>query len=410
MNDGYNASPGAVNAGKRIETLVNIETERDELRAVYKWGPMHGADGQLRYHLGPVDQFAELVDEAEQGEESPLYAGYLSIHTLYYLTEQQISKLLGPAGKFPLGRGRKLVAVVHRHKQNVHMTEDGERVHAGDTSMFGGEIRYEHDGISIKQTNVETGESYRHRSIDWLWTSETKVWRDPASNWAFSWDLQKFTEDTWIVKFAAVTADRDEGMRNRVVANMREGMTALRARRMVYDKENQREAVAIVQPPIQVRTGVVATQQGVVTIAYPGLEEQLKITSVPMFQYLRNEVSGKPRDDKQLQNLYAVARRHLKGQSKFPGSLEFDVHVGTLSDHVIGAFLADVSQENKMLSCVAVAASDLRMQRSLTKTAHRAHAPGVSGLVSGVARVAVVASEVLGSKNRYAALAGKLDA
>jgi hypothetical protein len=71
--------------------------------------------------------------------------------------------------------------------------------------LNGGEQRWERvrhaDGsATIKQPNIETGQSYEHADNSWLFTGETE-WRE--GDWVLTWDLNKFCDETFFVTMKA---------------------------------------------------------------------------------------------------------------------------------------------------------------------------------------------------------------
>jgi len=361
---GSPASNAAFNHGqrgfykKRIETLVNEFTEKDALRKATKWGEPMEADGVTpRWIEGTL---TEAIDTGF----TATFDQFLSIHTLYYMSSMEIARLVNSKPR------SVLTAVVHRHKPN------------STGYLFGGEMDYVHDGMTVTQTNVETNESYMHRSIEHFWSSKTKVMREvyvdgegKASKLGYTWGFEKFTEDTWILQITACSATDDEGVNNRVANYDLKGKgNSVTAWRQAFRAANEWSTEVPVARHVPSKTivemdvGDTERVGSLLVVCTKSGEEAVELKDSGFFNHLRHQIAGKPRTSEALAGLYSVARRDVSG-STYPGSNKFTIPAEEISDYVTASFLVDAKRENQNLSKVASVAHELKKQTALSKLA-----------------------------------------
>jgi hypothetical protein len=346
--------------GRSMETLCNVFTEKDELRAAMKWDDPIATDGRVRYREMPMEDLLR----GNEIDATRDFDVFLFIHTLYYQDFHALSALLAL-------RPRKSVfkAVIHRHK------EDKGR-------MFGGEIEYVKQNGFVVQTNVETGERYTHRDMEWMFTSRSKVWR--SGQHAITWTFKKVTEETWIIEGASCSPSRDE----RFVSYARSTGEEEAARRMNEEDLSPSNADGKYLPVI---AGATTTNVGGMIIVTP--EETgvpIPIKHFDFFEYLATSMVGKPRDEERLRDLYALARRENAVTSTFPGAKKFNVRHEDVADHVHLAFHAGVARETMLLSAFASTSQQRRQHDRLANGAAISfgNAHGMVGSALTLARVA----------------------
>jgi len=288
-----------------------------------------------------------------------------------------------------LTRYAPLHAIIHKHP-------------VGEDFLFGQEIHYTNDGAMVTQTNVETGESYRHQSMMWLWDNKLKVHREGEGS--FTWELQKFTNETWIVTFVKCRGTMDEGVRNRITRGDYE------SRCRVFAQANRWSESAATSAPtkIELPTGSVIRAGPAGVFVLPGDEnKELRLTNPKYVEMLRKSIVGKPRNGGTLRDLYALARREADKEGMYPGSGKYSVKAKDISDHVTFAFLVDVTNENLNMASIALRANDLATQRAATRDATSAMAPGTRTLPLTASKIAAAAMRLAG-KNSFALLADTL--
>lgn len=362
-----------------METLCNVFTEKDELRAAMKWGNTHALDGRQRYREMPMEDLLR-GNELDYARE---FDHFLFVHTLYYIDFHALSCLLALRP-----RQTTFKAIVHRHKD-----EKGR--------MFGGEIEYVKQHGFVIQTNVETGERYVHRDMEWMFTSRSKVWRGPEG--AITWTFKKVTEETWIIEGSFCSRDRDE--RFRAYAHAHGAVEA--AARMNEEDLLPSNADGKFMPVI---AGATTHNVGGIIVVTP--EETgvpIPIKHYEFFEYLATSMVGKPRDEERLRDLFALARRENATTSTFPGAKKFNVHHDDVADHVHLAFHSGVARETMLLSAFASTAKQRRQHDRLANGAtldlNSSH-----GIVSSVLRTATVANNARKAKDTFGAILDGVEA
>jgi hypothetical protein len=352
-NQGYNALQRGRHAPKHVDTMVSVLSAKDVLRKAIKYGLPMTKSGEERYWDLNGRSLRQILDDFQAVSRLAEYDSFMMVHTMYYASREDLAALLN------IKPGTPLRALVHRHKYST------EKV-----TLFGGEIEYTCGPISpelhdfvVTQRNVETNESYTHLSLEWMWRSQNKVFIAHNGE-AFTWDLQKFTEDTWIATLVACDPCMDEGYANR------ERISGPRA---VAMQENVRSLGEDHTEAVSFPIGKVVAAPGALTLVLPGTEfRELRITNPDFYNMLRKHVSGKKRDEKLWRQVTALAVRETDKDNNYPGGRKYEVEAGDVNDHVVAAFVADVKREVLNLEGLATFGVDLRRQRRLFSSATEA--------------------------------------
>jgi len=144
-NPKANARMCPANGTKRIITVVNCESPRDFLRLRTKWGPQF-VNGQQMYIICGIRDLAR-----DHADLLATVDCILSFHTIYYYDMEEIVNTIAAT------KGKLMRAVLHRHKEesgylnNKELSWTKERATRDADSL-----------LSVRQTNVKTGESYVH--------------------------------------------------------------------------------------------------------------------------------------------------------------------------------------------------------------------------------------------------------
>jgi len=312
---------------KRWVPYVCLKSEKDFLRSL-NWGDQFKQDGTRRY----VEGSGDLVDEIlENGRLDPRFGNvdsgkltYYSKHTIYYMSDEEISSLLRVEGS-------RMVALVHRHPDDTG-------------KMFNGECSYAKvgQGTVVEQVNVLTGERYVHRDMSWLWTSTTKVKRTAVG--AFVWTFHMVSPETWIVVLTGCPSHLDE----RFAARAR----VLGVASAAHEMNEHAEAPSPFPHPA---LAVLPTAQckllgGVPVISFANADiSPVRLTCPALFDFLFSTMVGKPRDSDRLHDLFALARSHIANGSDFPGKRNFAVSPPDIAGHVVLAYVAGLQEETVLL-------------------------------------------------------------
>lgn len=380
-------NPGSVDSfmarndlrGRSMEALCNVFTEKDELRAAMKWGAPVANDGRVRYREMALRELLEgrNIDTTRE------YDCFVFVHTLYYIDFDELAAILALRP-----RATTFKAIIHRHKE-----EKGR--------MFGGEIEYVKQHGFVVQTNVETGERYTHRDMEWMFTSRSKVWRSHGGH-AITWTFKKVSEETWIIEGASCNPRLDERYRA-YCHSMGESQAAGRMNEEDLLPSNADGKY------LPVFAGATTTNVGGIIVVTP--EETgvpIPIKHYDFFEYLATSMVGKPRDEERLRDLYALARRENSVTSTFPGAKKFNVPHADVADHVHLAFHAGMERENMLLSAFA-STHAVRRQHDQLANGKALRLGDSQGVVSSVLRVATVTNNARKAKDTFGAILEGID-
>lgn len=323
--DRFNRQQRNANVPKTSIPYLCIKSEKDYIRSL-EWGLPTHPNGKVRYIEGAAGPVQDLEPNERGIMVNVPHTGatltYLSVHTLYYLTDEEICTLLRPEGS-------RMLAVVHRHPNDVG-------------KMFNGECSYAKIEGAVEQVNALTGERYVHRDLSWLWDSKTKVVRTSVG--AFVWTFQMITPDTWIIKLTACPNHLDERFtsRSRVI-----GVKAAA-------HELNEHALSVSTFPHEslehLPSATCRMLGSVPLICFDnGQLPAVKLTCPPLFDFLRANQVGKPRDADRLHDLFALARSHVSNGSEFPGKRNFDIDPSQIAGHVFLAYISGLKDETVLL-------------------------------------------------------------
>lgn len=306
------------------------KTERDYVRAL-DWGNEVADDGRLRYIVGN----GSVVDDSAM----PITADGVTIggvhvpgneltwlcnHTFYYLTDEQIARMLKP-------KGSRMLAVVLKHS-------------ADNGNMFMGEMTYSRERGMVEQVNVHTGERYLHRDVSYLWTSKEKVVR--TEHGSYAWTFHMVSDSTWIVRVTGVP-DLDE----RFVARSKH--IGLRAAAWELNDHDQSPTL-FNHPRLAMLPCTTVTMFGSIPVVQLFGREDLKyrLTNLDFFEYLASKMVGRPRNPEIHADLFAIARSACDTVGTSVGGRSFRVAWSDIADHVALAFLSGIERETELLRAI----------------------------------------------------------
>jgi len=289
------------------------------IREVNKWGPIFGGEDGINFTRGPV---ARLTDGFLKRFDC-----FQLIHTLYYVTNEQLVHLLHSpidAALPGLSIRKKALALIH-----VHTAQKG--------SINNGEQTYEVRNGIVKQKNVSTNSSYLHPNITPFWMAEKKEWYN-EDGIGFVWELHTVCKDTWIVEIVAATRQEidDTVFEDDWEAMFDEGL---------FDHSETTK-------PFSRR----AEQHVSMLPTVNGKFIELDLNNDDLVTALRRFAAGKPRAGVQghelMKELIGHARNLVHPSSLFPDKTPLACRDGTMVDHCVSAFLSDLERETSLLDCM----------------------------------------------------------
>jgi len=297
---------------KFMMPLVNLFCGADFIREVNKWGPII-KDDEPRYLYGKLDNLG--------AKDFDGFNRFQLIHTLYYLGVGQVARMLS------FTKGAKALCLVHTHHHSHGKINDGEQ-------------EYWVRGGVVKQKNVATNTCYYHPNITPFWFREDKTWypdntKGETGN-GIAWECHFVCEDTWIIEIvAADKAAVDDGLEQ----TWKELFD-------FHDKSDSNDLLKGEPAPEPVR----------ILPSSDGKFVELRVTCIPLFESLRRQVVGKPRvgpEGKRLFDSLLGTAKHLNAPGElFPGKDGMACEAQYLIDHVVSAWITDVSRESDIMQAV----------------------------------------------------------
>jgi len=289
--------------------LVNLFCGADFIREVNKWGAIL-EEGDARYLYGKVDDFGS--------EDLNEYSHFQLIHTLYYLSVGQVARMLSHR------KGSKALCLVHTHSGSHGKLNEGEQ-------------EYWVRGGIVKQKNVKTNTCYYHPNITPFWFREDKTWypdntKGETGN-GIAWECHLVCEDTWIIEIVAADKERvDDGLE-----------ATWKALFDFHDDADKNDLMKGEPTPEPIR----------ILPSSDGKFVELRVTCIPLFEALRRQAAGKPRvgsDGRKLFDSLLGTAKHLNAPGElFPGKEGMPCEAQYLIDHVVSAWITDVSRESDIM-------------------------------------------------------------
>jgi hypothetical protein len=302
-NPAHDLATSTRKVGLRVDTLVERATAHDFIRAATKWGAWEGrtewdAEGQTTCETS-IEEL--IAGDTALGQNLAEYGTFMSIHTLYYYTKQQIAELLSRK------KGSSLVALVSRH--------DGIK-----GTLNNGEQSYE-ERDELVQINVETGFNYSHPPVSWLFGGND-MWTQTDGP-GFAWDLKKVCESLWIVTMVGIPAHA-----------------------------TPKSSKALPMPKIDEATKSVVLD-GVCTIQVGNESLKLEVSAPTSFEALRLHASGKERTAETFKVHLAATKRTLKKNGE---------ETAQASSVALASFLVDAPKDLAVMAAGLGDSEPLRRQ------------------------------------------------
>lgn len=281
-----------------IKTMVYPNTSQDMVRMHTKWGDEFDDAGNARY---VVDQMHNVPDNS--------FDGFIMIHTLYYSSMLDITKLLHR------NKGAKITALVNYSPEQC--------------GTLYGELKYSKANGVTTQTSPN-GESYRHPDIDqWFQTGSFK-YRPEAGNdfgsYGISWTSRCIGGPLYIVEIVYCPGEL--------------------AKHTPYSPPEA--------PTLQVARGAYFA-----FVNFGSTNVQLRISNHGLASELRHFMVMRDRSNPQTLADLCVKARRITAPDLVTGSRQYDVNDGELQDHITYAYLVDAPCELELLEGVKLLRGDL---------------------------------------------------
>jgi hypothetical protein len=282
----------------KIATMVFHNTSQDAVREHTKWGKQWDDEGKARY----------MVDKVENIPPDK-FDGFLMIHTLYYYTMLEVTKLLAHNKK------ASIKALVNYSPQQ--------------TGTLYGELKYSKANGITNQTSPN-GESYRHPDIDqWFQTQSFKYCPEPGNDlgsYGISWTSRNIGGPLYEIEIVHCPGNL--------------------AVRTPYQPPQA--------PTLQVSRGFYFA-----FIRIGGNDVQLRITNHELASELRHYMVMRDRSNHQTLAELCVKARRVTAPDLVSGTRQFSVADGELQDHIVYAYCVDAPGELELLEGVKLLRGDL---------------------------------------------------
>jgi len=222
-------------------------------------------------------------------------------HALYYLSMTDIARIVNTS------KGRRLSALVHRHKDS-------------SGTMNFGELKYDvsREGW-VHQENVLTGESYSHLSLEALFHQASAK----TTKGGVAWTSRKLGGETFLLEFVGCPD------------------------RMCEEFIPLHNLAPETRATVECGSVKIRTFLGWTWTTYDGGDGEVQLRDVDLLTKLRRYVSGKSRTPRLKTELGNLARRLTNRADiiSIHGGGCHDVEIANLQDYVLAAFYMDVKHE-----------------------------------------------------------------
>nr|QXN75435.1 MAG: RNA-dependent RNA polymerase [Grapevine-associated RNA virus 5] len=290
-----------------IITIVELVTPKDYMRRAQKWGPKFNAQGKQRYidDIYIRDLGRDKLVFNGVVVEPHMVKGITAIHTAYYYAGDEISRLLACYDR------AVFYALMHRFPTMKGTLNCGEQSWEKLPTTNG------HD---VVQTNVRTGEAYRHPDNSWWFDYDSRMYQDHA----FGWTMGMVADENYV--FRATTCPVSQArMSTRCLENKIANVGDDRPNGMAQTKDDM----------LSLRK---------VRCNFYGVQAEMNINPdhVDLFDALRQSMMGKARTHSDYRDHLARARTKNKSimDRKGPGC-----NSQTLKDIALFSFCIDFEDD-----------------------------------------------------------------
>jgi hypothetical protein len=315
-NERFNDKQAKRQSPIHIDTFCKVLSTKDSIRAKTRWGPPV-VDGNIRWEEMTV---YDMYRNDENRQRFAQYDAFLMNHSLYYYEFSEVNRLLN------LNKQSVLFATVHKLEGQSGTINCGEQ-------------RYEKDFVTGKvvQTNVETGEEYKHPDpAPWF-----RKFCYADEHGAFAWTINKGCDDTYIITATStdpVLVPEECWLGGRII--YRNGTETV---------EVEPSSLALDPPPPAYSLEEVEfTTHDLLPNACVSKRVAVKITHPELFDSLRKWMINKPRNSRTLQDLTAKAHREVGNNTLVGPSKRVNITPQALTEHIFAAWMAGVGFEANM--------------------------------------------------------------
>lgn len=318
FNEQFNKSQERRKEPIQIDTFCKVLSTKDSVRSKTRWGPPV-VDGKTRWEEMTV---YDMYRNDENRDRFSKYDTFLMNQSIYYYEKHEINRLLN------LNRDSVLVATLHK-------------LEGQNGTINCGEQKYEKDFVSGKvvQTNVETGESYKHNDpAPWF-----KHFAYADEHGAFAWTINKGCDDTYVI--TATSTDprlvhEDDWLNGRVVFSNGQETVVVEAANVAVDGPPPAYTVEEVKfKANDLLPGYLSTKEVTIKITHPELYSTLKAFMI-----------NKPRNARTLQDLTAKANREAGNNALVGNNNRIQITPENLTKHTFAAWMSGVGMEAEMFA------------------------------------------------------------
>lgn len=328
-----------------------------------RWGPKVSGNETRWEEMTMYDMYRN----EENRQRFAKYDAFLLNHSLYYYTKAEVCQLLN------LNKDSIMIATVHK------LAGQNGTINCGEQS-------YVKDLISgyVVQTNVETGEEYKHPDpMPWF---TRFAYAD--SHGAIAWTINKGCDDTYKLIITSTDPRLVEAK------DWKDGRVIHQDGPEVLVVEHDGE---LDPPPAYAVEEVKFTTSDLLPDSENKREVIVKITHPELFESLKAFMINKPRTHRTLQDLTAKAHREVGNNTLLGTNRRVKIQSKALTEHIFAAWMSGTGVEAQMFSATfgsSSSASDVNRNLS-----GRSLVLGKGNAAKQLARYSLAISSVVRSKD-----------
>jgi len=295
------------------------------------------------------------------------YDALLMNHGLYYYTKAEINRLMN------LNKNAVMYCSIHKLEG-----QNGE-INCGEQSFVKDLVTGE-----VVQTNVETGEKYKHPDpMPWF-----RHFAYADSNGAIAWTINKGCDDTFVITITSTEpslVEADDWAGGNIIH--RNGVETI-----VVNGCDPADP-----PPAYAVEEVILKTHDLLPDSANQKEVSIKITHPELFESLKAFMINKPRTHRTLQDLTAKAHREVGNNTLAGNNRRVKITSKALTQHVFAAWMSGTGMEAEMFrAAVTGCTSSAEVNRNLTG---KTLSLGKGNAAKQLARYTLAISSVVRSKD-----------
>lgn len=301
-----------------IDTFCKVLSTKDSVRAKTRWGPQKVGDVTRWEEMTLYDMYRNEENQARFAK----YDVFLFNHVLYYYKMAEITKLLA------LNPSSVAIATVHKLPGREGTLNCGEQSYVKDLQS----------GV-VTQTNVDTGEEYRHPDpAPWF---SNFAYADEGG--AIAWTINKGCDDTYVITITSTDCalvPQDCWLDRRIV------------RKHGLESCEVTPPVVADPPPAYKLEQVTIKANDLVPGYMTGHDKTILITHPELYEVLKAFMINKPRSARTLADLTAKAHREVGNNVLASSKQKIVVSSESLTEHVFAAWVSGVALEASLFAHV----------------------------------------------------------